>query len=74
MFKYSNAGYFLLAAVVEKASGTTWEKYVTEQVLRPAGMKESGCCGDETLQKDLLTARQDEQGNIGQHTRLLARH
>lgn len=36
--KYSNFGYIVLGEVIEKASGTTYEKYVHEHVLKPAGV------------------------------------
>jgi CubicO group peptidase (beta-lactamase class C family) len=36
--KYSNFGYIVLGEVIEKASGTTYEKYVHENVLKPAGI------------------------------------
>ena len=39
---YSNAGYSLLAAVVELASGQSYEAYLREHLLLPAGMKETG--------------------------------
>lgn len=41
-YEYSNAGYSLLAAVVEKVSGQPFEVYLTERVLKPAGMRETG--------------------------------
>lgn len=34
---YSNLGYAVLEKVIEEASGTPYEKYVKENVLRPAG-------------------------------------
>ncbi len=37
--KYSNYGYIVLGEVIEKASGQTYEKYVKEHVLAPAGAK-----------------------------------
>ena len=40
--RYSNAGYSLLAAIVEKISGQPYEAYLTERVLKPAGMRETG--------------------------------
>lgn len=38
-FSYSNEGYALLGAVIESASGEAYERYVTQRVLRPLGMK-----------------------------------
>jgi CubicO group peptidase (beta-lactamase class C family) len=37
-FSYSNEGFGLLGAVVERASGKTYESVVDEEILRPAGM------------------------------------
>jgi len=37
-FAYSNSGYFLLGVILERVSGTTYEAYLKEHVLRPAGM------------------------------------
>lgn len=39
---YSNAGYSLLAAIVEIASGRTYEEYLTERLFRPLGMLSTG--------------------------------
>jgi CubicO group peptidase (beta-lactamase class C family) len=39
---YSNTNYVLLAAVVAKASGTSWKTYVRSHLLVPAGMTNSG--------------------------------
>lgn len=37
-FAYSNSGYFLLGVIVERVSGKTYEDYLRENVLRPAGL------------------------------------
>src|SRR5205807_7907079 len=37
-YKYSNTGYLLLGAVIEKASGRDYYDYVTEAVLQRAGI------------------------------------
>jgi len=37
-FSYSNEGFGLLGAVIERASGRTYESYLEEAILRPAGM------------------------------------
>ncbi|HTQ78447.1 MAG TPA: serine hydrolase domain-containing protein, partial [Thermoanaerobaculia bacterium] len=41
-FWYSNAGYSMLAAVVEIASKEPFEKYLTEHLFKPAGMDHTG--------------------------------
>lgn len=41
-FAYSNAGYTILGGVVERASGTPYERYVVDHILVPSGMARSG--------------------------------
>jgi CubicO group peptidase (beta-lactamase class C family) len=41
-YEYSNAGYSLLAAIVETVSGRPYEEALRELVLLPAGMEETG--------------------------------
>ena len=41
-YRYSNGGYSVLAAVVEIASGQSYETYLREKLLLPAGMKHTG--------------------------------
>lgn len=48
-WSYSNSGYILLTAIVEKASGMAWTDYVEEHLLRPAGMAESSASLAGTL-------------------------
>ncbi len=38
-FSYSNEGFGLLGAVIERASGRTYESYLEEAIFRPAGMR-----------------------------------
>jgi CubicO group peptidase (beta-lactamase class C family) len=44
---YSNVGYNLLAAIVEKVSGLAFEDYLQKNLFKPAGMKNSGFAGKE---------------------------
>lgn len=37
-FSYSNEGFALLGAVIERVSGMSYRQYVTDRILRPAGM------------------------------------
>lgn len=36
-YSYSNLGYLILSAVIEKVSGRDYESYIKENILRPAG-------------------------------------
>ena len=50
-FLYSNNGYHLLAAIIEKASGKTYQQYLSENLFKPAGMVQSGFYQDEKWSK-----------------------
>ncbi len=39
--RYNNSAYFLLGAVIEKASGKTYEKFVEEEIFQKLGMSHS---------------------------------
>ncbi len=41
-FSYSNDAYALLGAIIERVSGMSYEQYVRENILEPAGMHNSG--------------------------------
>ena len=38
---YSNSGYFLLGAIIEKVSGQTYEQFLQQSAFDPLGMKQS---------------------------------
>jgi CubicO group peptidase (beta-lactamase class C family) len=40
--KYSNTGYSILAAVIEKVSGKNYDEYVRENILHPLGLTQTG--------------------------------
>ena len=40
--RYSNTGFALLAAIIEKITGQTYLAYVQENIFKPAGMKQTG--------------------------------
>jgi prepilin-type processing-associated H-X9-DG protein len=41
-FAYSNAGYSLLAAIIEQLTGGSYETFLRERLFLPAGMKDTG--------------------------------
>lgn len=41
-WSYSNSGYILLTAIVEKASGQGYTAFVTEHIFKPLGMADTG--------------------------------
>lgn len=61
-FRYTNVGYSLLAALVEEVSGQSFESYVEEYLLRPAGMRDTTFLGpnDESLVRNLALGYHDE--------------
>ena len=40
-FQYSNSGFIVLGAIVEKVSGQSYYDYVKEHIYKPAGMKDT---------------------------------
>jgi CubicO group peptidase (beta-lactamase class C family) len=41
-FDYNNADYFLLGRIVERVTGKSFEAALTERILRPLGMRDTG--------------------------------
>jgi CubicO group peptidase (beta-lactamase class C family) len=41
-YRYTNAGYVLLAAIVEEASGQPFETYLEKNIFKPAGLDSTG--------------------------------
>lgn len=45
-YRYTNAGYVLLAAIVEEVSGQPFEKYLQKHIFKPAGITSTGYAWD----------------------------
>jgi CubicO group peptidase (beta-lactamase class C family) len=48
-WQYSNSGYFVLGAIVEKVSGKTYEEMLSEHILKPLNMTGTGYDHLETI-------------------------
>jgi hypothetical protein len=48
-FEYSNSGYVLLAAVIEKAGGMPYGEFIRRNIFDPLGMKDSGMDSHTTV-------------------------
>jgi D-alanyl-D-alanine carboxypeptidase len=46
-YAYSNSGYFLLGAIIEKVSGQTYAKFLNQRIFAPLGMMQTGYEGFE---------------------------
>lgn len=46
-FAYSNSGYFLLGAIIEKVSGMSYADFVARNIFEPLGMKDTAYEGHE---------------------------
>ncbi len=45
-YGYSSVGYYILGAIIEKVAGQSFESYISENIFKPAHMKNSGCGGN----------------------------
>jgi CubicO group peptidase (beta-lactamase class C family) len=41
-YRYNNSGYFLLAVILERITGKSFEENLNQRILKPVGMKNSG--------------------------------
>jgi CubicO group peptidase (beta-lactamase class C family) len=56
---YSNLGYNLAAAIIEKATGKTWEAAMRQYILEPAGLKDTWCLGEPGLPEERVPLSYD---------------
>ena len=46
---YSNSGYFVLAAIIERVSGVSYAAFLERHIFRPLGMDDSGTLDDSRV-------------------------
>lgn len=51
---YSNAGYTLLAAIVERVTGNRFQDHLRQSLLAPAGLADTGWYGDDAIDRSRL--------------------
>lgn len=57
-YAYSEAGYRLLAALVERVSGKSFQGYLRETILEPAGLQHTGFRDEQRLGKTMARGYQ----------------
>ena len=62
-YRYSNAGYSLLAAIVEVVSGVPFERFLLDNVFIPCGMQNTGFPWETRIDHTLLATGYDRNGN-----------
>ena len=66
-FSYSNVGYSLLALIIEKVSGQSYEHYLYENLWKPAGMETTGYTRPK-FDKNLIAVGYKEEQRWGRPT------
>ncbi|MEA4969143.1 MAG: serine hydrolase [Candidatus Pelethousia sp.] len=65
---YSNAGYQLLAGIIEQASGLSYEKYLQKHIFGPANMRNTGCADTKIEVKNLAVGYEYKYGSFREKT------
>ncbi|WP_158543529.1 serine hydrolase domain-containing protein [Dyella solisilvae] len=63
-WSYSNTGYFLLGRVIEVVSGQTYDQYIREHLLEPAGMRHTYTMADEGRLSPMAVGYRHEGGQL----------
>lgn len=64
-YEYSNVGFSIAAAIIEKVSGSGYEQFLHQQLFEPAGMKDTGYTIPRWSDSRLAHGRTDDGGDWG---------
>jgi CubicO group peptidase (beta-lactamase class C family) len=67
-YQYSNVGYAILGAALERASGRGYMDYVREEILEPLGMKDTDFVPRAGFEKRIASGYDIENGTIDAET------
>ena len=62
-WKYSNTGYILAGRIVELVSGQSWDEYITEHLLKPLQLNNTGYVADFNRVSE-VTGYLDKNGSL----------
>jgi len=62
---YSNTGYGFLAYIIEQVSGKPYEQFLAQEILKPAGLTDTGTFRDDRLIPNRATGYQPGLGDSG---------
>jgi CubicO group peptidase (beta-lactamase class C family) len=63
--EYSNVGYSLLGAIIEIVTGKSYERYLHDNLFKPAGMKETGYVIPEWKRENLAVGYREDGSRWG---------
>ena len=52
-FEYSNTGFILLGAIIEKITGQSYDDYIQKHIFDPCGMQSTGLFRQDQLKEDM---------------------
>ncbi|MCA0171420.1 serine hydrolase domain-containing protein [Bacillus sp. RAR_GA_16] len=59
-FRYNNAGYIVLGLIIEQQTGMSFQRYIEENIFKPAGMNDSGYFSLDRLPENTALGYIDE--------------
>lgn len=63
-FKYCNSGYIILAYIIEKVSGMTYDEFINENILEKLSLKDTGSFKREDILKNKASGYSKGQNSI----------